>query len=188
MGKLRNYLSNQYNRFDVYSMIFIFISFCCRVIPRLGMPEDAGELHPPPRVEEAIFRVFFAFGFAGMCIRLLQAMQINSRLGPKVLMVASMIMDLVFFLGLLGAALICYGVPTKSLMTPTKSNITTDMIYSLFWRPYINMFGELDLDSLSEDINEGYCMLAKEYNHTINCTNAKTEYNCDDDPYCFYNR
>ena len=187
MGKLRNYLSNQYNRFDVYSMMFIFISFCCRVLPRLGIPDDAENL-PPARLEEAVFRVSFALGFAGMCLRLLQAMQINSRLGPKVLMVASMIMDLVFFLGLLGMALICYGVPTKSLMTPTKSNVTTDMIYSLFWRPYINMFGELDLDSLTGDINEGYCHLAQEYNNTINCTNARTEYDCNVDKYCFYNR
>ncbi|XP_063676997.1 transient receptor potential cation channel subfamily M member 2-like [Bolinopsis microptera] len=187
MGKIRNYLSNQYNKFDVYSMMFIFISFCCRVLPRLGLPENADNL-PPARLEEAVFRVFFAFGFAGMCLRLLQAMQINSRLGPKVLMVASMIMDLVFFLGLLGMALICYGVPTKSLITPTKSNVTTDMIYDLFWRPYINMFGELDLDSLTEDINEGYCLLANQYNHTVNCTDAKTAYDCSADKYCFYNR
>ncbi|KAL5264254.1 hypothetical protein ACHWQZ_G005374 [Mnemiopsis leidyi] len=187
MGKLKNYLSNQYNRFDVYSMIFIFISFCCRYFPRLGVPEDA-QNQPPPRLEEAVFRVFFALGFAGMCLRLLQAMQINSKLGPKVLMVASMIMDLVFFLGLLGMALICYGVPTKSLMTPLKSEVTTDMVYSLFWRPYINMFGELDLDSLTEDINEGYCLLAKQYDRTVNCTGARTEYDCNADGYCFYNR
>ena len=135
-----------------------------------------------------MFRVFFALGFAGMCLRLLQAMQINSKLGPKVLMVASMIMDLVFFLGLLGMALICYGVPTKSLMTPLKSDFTTDMVYSLFWRPYINMFGELDLDSLNEDISEGYCLLAKQYDRKINCTSARTEYDCNADEYCFYNR
>lgn len=199
MGKVKNYLQNQYNRFDVYSMVFIFVSLGCRLSSGLFVMVDNTEsaVNKLPKSEEAIFRVFFALGFAGMCIRLLQAMQVNSKLGPKVLMVYSMVMDLVFFLGLLGMALLCYGVSTQSLIRPTKSDLTPGMVHNLFWRPYVNMFGELSLENLEADISSGYCHLARSYGESVSCDSSThdshansntTSYDCYGDPYCFYNR
>eukprot|EP00116_Pleurobrachia_bachei_P001380 sb/3461642/ len=195
-SKLKCYFKNQYNRYDVLCLIFVLLSITCRYfVPffRTGInmidmlhPRDL----PPPPVEEAFYRVFFSIAFALSCVRLLQNMQIHSNVGPKVVMAASMVVDLLFFMGFLIMALICYGVSTESLINPTKGNMSGSFnsIFDVFWRPYINILGELDLDSLQQKLNIGYCKLAMIYNSTLDCTDARENYHCTKDPYCNYNR
>ena len=196
-GKIKNYLSNAYNRTDIYSMFFIFVALFFRLSPiydgleqgtAKGEQGTSKEEHPPPIIEEALYRIFFAFGFAALCFRMLQSMQISSQLGPKVLMMFSMISDLMFFLGLLVVVLLAYSVCTQSLINPTRSNFNFKTVFSLVWRPYLNMFGELDLDTLNGDISEGYCLLSREYNKSVQCDNAATDYDCEGDIFCTYNR
>ena len=78
-------------------------------------------------------------------------------LGPKVLMVYSMVIDLLFFLGLLGMAMICYGVSTQSLITPNKLHLTLATVFGILWRPYLNLFGELGLPEVGAEMTQGYC-------------------------------
>ena len=200
-GKLKNYMSTVHNKIDVASLMFIILALFFKYVNLhiVDELEDYGISSPQfkeifmnsqlsIKFEETMFRFFFTLAFCGLCLRLMQAMQIHPKLGPKVLMMLSMFVDLMFFVGLLVMALFCYGVATQSLIYPDKNELTFNLVFSVLWRPYVNMFGELDLDGLVGDINEGYCAYNKRHNRSVSCTNARTTYNCLDDSYCYANK
>ena len=102
-------------------------------------------------------------------------------------MIASMLQDLVFFIGIVAVCIVAYGVSTEALINPNRGDISIDMvrqidieevltiieirsgfhrmqfqIFYLIWRPYINLFGEFGTDEIKERMNLEYCYLNKD--------------------------
>ncbi|XP_071180049.1 transient receptor potential cation channel subfamily M member 4-like [Mytilus edulis] len=83
-------------------------------------------------------------------IRLLEFYAVNSKLGPKLVMIKKMIVELVMFILVLTIFLVAYGVVSQGLMyrqRQSDSRIFTDVIYFPYWQFY----GELFLDEIEED-------------------------------------
>ncbi|XP_052073401.1 transient receptor potential cation channel subfamily M member 3-like isoform X5 [Mytilus californianus] len=95
-------------------------------------------------------------------IRVLEVYTVNSRLGPKMVMIKKMILELVMFILVLTIFLVAYGVVSQGLMYRQRQSdwkILTDVIYFPYWQFY----GELFLDEIEEDED---CMIQVIYNMT----------------------
>ncbi|CAG2185726.1 TRPM3 [Mytilus edulis] len=95
-------------------------------------------------------------------IRVLEVYTVNSRLGPKMVMIKKMILELVMFILVLTIFLVAYGVVSQGLMFRQRQSdwrILTDVIYFPYWQFY----GELFLDEIEEDEN---CIIQVVYNMT----------------------
>ncbi|XP_076107233.1 transient receptor potential cation channel subfamily M member 8-like [Mytilus galloprovincialis] len=105
-------------------------------------------------------------------IRVLEVYTVNSRLGPKMVMIKKMILELVMFILVLTIFLVAYGVVSQGLMFRQRQSdwrILTDVIYFPYWQFY----GELFLDEIEEDEN---CIIQVVYNMT-NSTGMADMYN-----------
>ncbi|CAC5369887.1 unnamed protein product [Mytilus coruscus] len=95
-------------------------------------------------------------------IRVLEVYTVNSRLGPKMVMIKKMILELVMFILVLTIFLVAYGVVSQGLMYRQRQSdwkILRDVIYFPYWQFY----GELFLDEIEEDED---CMIQVIYNMT----------------------
>ena len=139
--------------------------------------------------EEYIFKVLLAMSFILSVVRLSQFLQLHPSIGPKISMITNMFVDLFFFVSIVFIFLIGYGVGTESLIFPNERNLTSETVFELLWRPYVHLFGSLDLTPLQRTIETEYCKLknseiTNEYNK---CGSNNSTYNCSADPICRYN-
>ncbi|CAH8857179.1 unnamed protein product [Trichobilharzia szidati] len=70
----------------------------------------------------------------------------HPRLGPKLVMIRSMLVELLMFLFILVIVLVGYGVSQQVLLYPYRSHFTWTVVRDVFVFPYWNLFGELMLD------------------------------------------
>ncbi|XP_052762175.1 transient receptor potential cation channel subfamily M member 1-like [Mya arenaria] len=95
-------------------------------------------------------RVLLAISFIGFCIRLLQVFASLSQIGPFLIMIARMLVDTVYFLGVLIVVVISYAVSSRAVLYPNTA-FTWPSLYTTFRKPYWHIFGELFLDELDGD-------------------------------------
>ena len=75
-----------------------------------------------------------------------------SLLGPKLHMIRRMFQDILVFVFLMILALVAFGVAVTSLLAGNRRTDTTgEVIKSIWFRPYWQIFGELALDELQEE-------------------------------------
>ncbi|XP_071180089.1 transient receptor potential cation channel subfamily M member 8-like isoform X2 [Mytilus edulis] len=83
-------------------------------------------------------------------IRVLEVYTVNSRLGPKMVMIKKMMLELVMFILVLSIFLVSYGVASQGLMHLQRQSdwrILRDVIYFPYWQFY----GELFLEEIDDD-------------------------------------
>ncbi|KAL5258514.1 hypothetical protein ACHWQZ_G009114 [Mnemiopsis leidyi] len=149
VGKLKMYWSNVYNKNDVVCILIIITALIFRLTDKS---------HNDITVSGNIFRILFSFAFILYCLKLCQALQISEQLGPKVMMMTKMLIDLQFFIFLVLIFVIGYGVSTASIMNPMKfAKVDSGMWFDIFWRPYTNLFGEIGEETIDEVMNRQYC-------------------------------
>ena len=89
----------------------------------------------------------YCFGFFFLCLRLLNVFTITEQLGPLIIMIKKMMIDMAKFLVVLAIFILSYGVITQSLKFsnevfdeyPEKNSILQQM----FFRPYWELYGEM---------------------------------------------
>ncbi|VDI11958.1 Hypothetical predicted protein [Mytilus galloprovincialis] len=83
-------------------------------------------------------------------IRVLEIYTVNSRLGPKMVMIKKMMLELGMFILVLTIFLVAYGVASQGLMHLQRHsnwNILKDVVYFPYWQ----LYGELSLDEIKDD-------------------------------------
>ncbi|XP_052075160.1 transient receptor potential cation channel subfamily M member-like 2 isoform X1 [Mytilus californianus] len=83
-------------------------------------------------------------------IRVLEVYTVNSRLGPKMVMIKKMMLELVMFILVLTIFLVSYGIASQGLMHLQRQSdwkILRDVIYFPYWQFY----GELFLEEIDDD-------------------------------------
>ncbi|XP_063680838.1 transient receptor potential cation channel subfamily M member 2-like isoform X3 [Bolinopsis microptera] len=168
-GKLKMYWGNIYNKNDIVCIILILLALYFR------MKGDSDTI----TWDGNHFRLLFSLAFIMYCLKLCQALQISEQLGPKVMMMQRMLIDLQFFIFLVVIFVIGYGVSTASIMTPQKfPKLERKLMFDIFWRPYTNLFGEIGEETIDEVMNYEYCQYFKAGTED---NGQCSDYSCDDE-------
>ncbi|VDO59149.1 unnamed protein product [Schistosoma margrebowiei] len=70
----------------------------------------------------------------------------HPRLGPKLVMVRSMLIELQMFIFILVVVLVSYGVSQQVLLYPYRANFSWRTLRDIFYYPYWNLYGEIMLE------------------------------------------
>ena len=190
LGKISHYFSSFWNINDVLSIVIVLLAYIIRFIGYIS-EEDVDR-----KIPDAFSRFFFAIAFICFSVRIRQALQIHEALGPKIIMINSMLIDLFFFCAYVAIFLVAFGVSTESLINPVKRDLTSSAVFDILWRPYANIFGELGLDDLETKLTQGYCELAQERGEvhkltgqSFRCSEEEAiNYICDEHRLCLTNK
>ncbi|XP_030829332.1 transient receptor potential cation channel subfamily M member-like 2 isoform X2 [Strongylocentrotus purpuratus] len=78
-------------------------------------------------------------------IRALHIFSISKQLGPKLIMIQRMMVDLMFFVAILAVFLIGYGIASQAILFPNETDVSVIM-RGILMRSYFQIFGELFLE------------------------------------------
>ncbi|XP_033100595.1 transient receptor potential cation channel subfamily M member-like 2 isoform X2 [Anneissia japonica] len=95
----------------------------------------------------AASRVVLAIDLMIFYIRLLHVFYVNQNLGPKLIMISKMVVDLAFFMYILFVFLVAYGVASQAIMFPNTDGFIP-VIKGVFFQSYFQMYGELFLENI----------------------------------------
>ncbi|CAH8547615.1 unnamed protein product [Heterobilharzia americana] len=88
----------------------------------------------------------YAITLVGCYLRIYGLYSHHPRLGPKLVMIRSMLVELLMFIFILVIVLVGYGVSQQVLLYPYRANFTWTAVRDVFAYPYWNLFGELTLE------------------------------------------
>ncbi|XP_076107231.1 transient receptor potential cation channel subfamily M member 8-like [Mytilus galloprovincialis] len=98
-------------------------------------------------------------------IKVLEIYTVNSRLGPKMVMIKKMMLELVMFILVLTIFLLAYGVASQGLMHLQRKSewqILKDVVYFPYWQ----LYGELSLEEIQDDDHCEYLNRTDKVNKT----------------------
>ncbi|XP_038076672.1 transient receptor potential cation channel subfamily M member-like 2 isoform X3 [Patiria miniata] len=98
-----------------------------------------------------IARIILALDLLIYFVRLLQIFSIHKNLGPKLIMIQRMMIDLLFFLCILLVFLLGFGIASQAILQPNSSSFV-DIARGVFYKPYFQIFGELFLEDILENV------------------------------------
>lgn len=131
--KIRDWFGSMWNRFDL-AMYLIFI---VSVILRFTLPSE----------KFTYARVFYSITVAMYYLRFMQVFFVEKNIGPKVIMITNMVIDLMFFLGIFLFFLLSFGIMYQANLFP-NSPASWYLLKSVLYIPYWQMYGELFLENL----------------------------------------
>ncbi|XP_041438825.1 transient receptor potential cation channel subfamily M member 2 [Xenopus laevis] len=135
--KSAQYISEFWNQIDSTALVLFAVGLICRLAS-----VDTVYLG----------RVFLSIDFMIFCVRLLHIFTVSKVLGPKIIMLRRMVMDLFFFLFLLAIWIVSYGVAKQAILT--SNEIRLNWIFrNIVYEPYLTLFGQMpsDIDGLNFD-------------------------------------
>ncbi|KAM9342245.1 transient receptor potential cation channel subfamily M member 2 [Pholidichthys leucotaenia] len=139
--KANMYISDLWNILDVLSIFLFIVGLVFRLTTKLFY---AG-------------KIFLCIDFVVFCLRLMAIFTISRTLGPKIIIVKRMMMDLFFFMFLLSIWVVAYGVATQGILIHNEDRLDW-IIRGVVYEPYLIIFGnvprnidnaEFDVDSCS---------------------------------------
>ncbi|XP_072037605.1 transient receptor potential cation channel subfamily M member 5-like [Amphiura filiformis] len=130
--KWKDYIEDYWNKIDVIMLNLFVVAMIFRFVPSTN---EIG------RLLLALDLFFFYF-------RQLHVFTISEKLGPKVIMVFKMFVDLVFFLSILFIILLGYGIAVHSIQFP-KDTDAASLVAGILYRPYFQIYGELFIEGRS---------------------------------------
>ncbi|CAH1797575.1 unnamed protein product [Owenia fusiformis] len=134
ISKHYHYLGDCWNWLDIINIGLFFLAVVLRFLPFNKTFEAA--------------RVTYAFDLVTFYIRLLNNCSTNTELGPKIVMINKMIIDVGFFLIILSVFTLAYGISSHSILYPNAPSLSWDLFVHIILKPYWQMYGELDLEDL----------------------------------------
>ncbi|XP_028993467.1 transient receptor potential cation channel subfamily M member 2 isoform X2 [Betta splendens] len=136
--KAKMYINDLWNTLDVLSIILFIIGLVFRLIPKLFY---AG-------------KILLCVDFVVFCLRLMAIFTISRTLGPKIIIVKRMVMDLFFFMFLLSIWVVAYGVAKQGILIQNESRLEW-IIRGAVYQPYLIIFGNFptDIDKTAFDIS-----------------------------------
>ncbi|XP_063693218.1 transient receptor potential cation channel subfamily M member 3-like isoform X7 [Bolinopsis microptera] len=154
LKKFKIYFKQMYNVVDLLAIIVFTIAFTLKLSVKCNDDErymiyKFSNYH--------YFRLFSSFCFILYSLRFIQMFEMNAKIGPKIFMLKRMAVDLFFFLFLLAVFTFSYCVASEALLYPFHDRPVNETIFTAFRRSYFNVFGDLDIEGLSNRFVTGHC-------------------------------
>jgi leucine-rich repeat protein SHOC2 len=146
--------SSFWNKLDFFMYLNTFIVVCLRLNWE-DAPVNDRVTNTPYRQQWTqsdrlmLARVMYALGAMVLWIRLTRMYSYSQRLGPKLVMIGEMFMDVSVFLALLIVVLIGYGVAMHAIMDPWRGADRSTLMTILI-KPTFQMMGETFLSEIPE--------------------------------------
>jgi len=154
--KIKDHFSDTYNLMDFIAVCMFMGAFGLKATTPYDK-SDSDSLNLNNFGAYHCNRLLSAMCFSFYCFRFVQLFEINDQIGPKVFMLKKMSIDLFFFIFLLMVFTVSYGVSSQALLYPYRESSVFEVCIELFGRAYLNVFGEVDVDGLEEDLEAGHC-------------------------------
>ncbi|XP_048857884.1 transient receptor potential cation channel subfamily M member 2 isoform X2 [Brienomyrus brachyistius] len=127
--KVKRYINDLWNILDVLSILLFTCGFILRLITATFY---AG-------------KVILCIDFIIFCLRLMAIFTISKTLGPKIIIVRRMMMDLFFFMFLLSIWVVAYGVAKQGILIQNEDRLEWIM-RGVVYEPYLIIFGNVPTD------------------------------------------
>ncbi|XP_037831853.1 transient receptor potential cation channel subfamily M member 2 [Kryptolebias marmoratus] len=138
--KTKKYIQEFWNMLDVISILLFAVGLAFRLTPELLY---AG-------------KILLCLDFVVFCLRLMAIFTISRTLGPKIIIVRKMMMDMFFFLFLLSIWVVAYGVATQGILIDNEDRLNW-VVRGVVYEPYLIIFGQfpayVDITGAVFDIN-----------------------------------
>uniref|UniRef100_A0A3B4UZH4 Transient receptor potential cation channel, subfamily M, member 2 n=1 Tax=Seriola dumerili TaxID=41447 RepID=A0A3B4UZH4_SERDU len=122
--KARMYINDLWNILDVLSILLFIIGLAFRLTSKLFY---AG-------------KVLLCIDFVVFCLRLMAIFTISRTLGPKIIIVRRMMMDMFFFMFLLSIWVVAYGVAKQGILIHNDNRLDW-IVRGAVYEPYLIIFG-----------------------------------------------
>ncbi|XP_072556390.1 transient receptor potential cation channel subfamily M member 2 isoform X3 [Paramormyrops kingsleyae] len=127
--KVKRYINDLWNILDVLSILLFTCGFIFRLITATFY---AG-------------KVVLCIDFIIFCLRLMAIFTISKTLGPKIIIVRRMMMDLFFFMFLLSIWVVAFGVAKQGILIQNEDRLEWIM-RGVLYEPYLIIFGNVPTD------------------------------------------
>ncbi|KAM4731283.1 transient receptor potential cation channel subfamily M member 2 [Anableps anableps] len=136
--KAEMYIHELWNILDVLSILLFCVGVGFRLTTKLFY---AG-------------KIILCIDFVVFCLRLMAIFSISRTLGPKIIIVKKMMMDMFFFMFLLSIWVVAYGVAKQGILIHNDSRLDW-IIRGAVYEPYLIIFGNFpeNVDNTGFDIN-----------------------------------
>ncbi|XP_037542317.1 transient receptor potential cation channel subfamily M member 2 [Nematolebias whitei] len=122
--KVTKYIKDFWNILDVLSILLFSVGLAFRLTPELLY---AG-------------KILLCIDFVVFCLRLMAIFTISRTLGPKIIIVRKMMMDMFFFLFLLSIWVVAYGVAKQGILIDNDDRLDW-IVRGAVYEPYLIIFG-----------------------------------------------
>uniref|UniRef100_K1QLP0 Transient receptor potential cation channel subfamily M member 8 n=1 Tax=Magallana gigas TaxID=29159 RepID=K1QLP0_MAGGI len=129
LKKKKEYWSDSWNKVDVLTIGLFILAAILRFCPET--------------ISAA--RVAYSFCLMSFFFRILHVFTVHKELGPKIIMIRRMMIDLVFFLIILMVFVLSYSISTYAIMFP-NSVLRVSLIRQILRKGYWTLYGELFLE------------------------------------------
>ncbi|XP_070771465.1 transient receptor potential cation channel subfamily M member 2 [Enoplosus armatus] len=136
--KARMYINDLWNILDVLSILLFIVGLAFRLTTELFY---AG-------------KILLCIDFVVFCLRLMAIFTISRTLGPKIIIVRRMMMDMFFFMFLLSIWVVAYGVAKQGILIHNDNRLDW-ILRGAVYEPYLIIFGNFptNIDNAAFDIN-----------------------------------
>ncbi|ESO08545.1 hypothetical protein HELRODRAFT_190762 [Helobdella robusta] len=136
--KLFNYISDPWNVSDIISIATFYIGLTLRFIPT-------------STCERCFYagRIVLAFNLMMFFLRVLHMFSVHQQLGPKLVMIKQMMVDLFYFVIIIMVFISSYGITSQVILYPNQElniKLARDVLSDAWW----NVYGQLDIDMVSD--------------------------------------
>ncbi|KAL3837266.1 hypothetical protein ACJMK2_022633 [Sinanodonta woodiana] len=131
--KLKAYIADFWNIADILMIVLFVIGMILK------------HLHCPNTLEAA--RIVLGINLITFFLRLLQIFSLSKELGPKLVMIIRMVRNLTSFFVMLIIFIVAYAIASQAILYP-NTEISFNLLWVIFRRPYWNIYGELMLDEI----------------------------------------
>uniref|UniRef100_A0AAR2KSS3 TRPM SLOG domain-containing protein n=1 Tax=Pygocentrus nattereri TaxID=42514 RepID=A0AAR2KSS3_PYGNA len=126
--KAKMYIKDLWNILDVLSIMLFIIGLACRL-------QASGTVF-------YVGKVILCIDFIIFCLRLMAIFTISRTLGPKIIIVRKMMMDLFFFMFLLSIWVVAYGVAKQGILIQNEERLNW-IFRGAVYEPYLIIFGNI---------------------------------------------
>ncbi|XP_072300499.1 transient receptor potential cation channel subfamily M member 2 [Eucyclogobius newberryi] len=109
------------------------------------------------RLNDALFyagKILLCIDFIVFCLRLMAIFTISRTLGPKIIIVKRMMMDMFFFMFMLSIWVVAYGVAKQGILIHNEDRLGW-IFRGVIYEPYLTIFGDMpsNIDNTKFDIS-----------------------------------
>lgn len=123
---------SSWNRMDVIMVLLGVVTACLRLATGSKYYYTC----------KTLYVVTGAFVF----LRVFRLYSVNPRLGPKLVMIKKMVVELLLYVAILAVSLLTYGICSQSLLYPIRP-FSWKAIKMVFYFPFWQIFGEIYLEA-----------------------------------------
>ncbi|KAG8546004.1 hypothetical protein GDO81_019918 [Engystomops pustulosus] len=131
------YITEFWNQVDTVALLLFIVGLVCRLVSTNTV---------------YLGRVFLSLDYMIFCIRFMHIFIVSKVLGPKIIILRRMVMDIFFFLFLLAIWIVSYGVAKQAILVTNEERLYW-IFRNVVYGPYLTLFGQIpsDVDSLNFD-------------------------------------